>query len=74
MKRLIVSGVYSNDLTNQNPDQAHAVLTEKANGNYASVYERSNNKKGAARSSVCGSFTGGGRECAGYQRSANGDA
>jgi hypothetical protein len=29
-----VSGVYSNDLTNQYPERAHAVLTEKSNGNY----------------------------------------
>ena len=29
-----VSGVYSNDLTNQYPERAHAVLTETSNGNY----------------------------------------
>lgn len=59
-----VSGVYSNDLTNQNPDRAHAVLTEKANGNYlVSVRAPLNNKKGAA--ALCMQFpTGGGREAA----------
>ena len=29
-----VSGVYSNDLANGDPDRAHAVLTAKANGCY----------------------------------------
>lgn len=59
-----VSGVYSNDLTNQNPDRAHAVLTEKANGNYlVSVRAPLSNKKGAA--ALCMQFpTGGGREAA----------
>lgn len=59
-----VSGVYSNDLTNQNPGRAHAVLTEKANGNYlVSVRAPLNNKKGAA--ALCMQFpTGGGREAA----------
>ena len=59
-----VSGVYSNDLTNQNPDRAHAVLTEKANGNYlVSVRAPLNNKQGAA--ALCMQFpTGGGREAA----------
>ncbi len=59
-----VSGVYSNDLTNQNPDRAHAVLTEKANGNYlVSVRAPLNKKAGAA--ALCMQFpTGGGREAA----------
>ena len=59
-----VSGVYSNDLTNQNPNRAHAVLTEKANGNYlVSVRAPLSNKKGAA--ALCMQFpTGGGREAA----------
>src|SRR3546814_8019217 len=43
-----VSGVYSNDLTNQHPDRAHAVLTEKANGHYLiSVRAPLNRTKGA---------------------------
>ncbi len=59
-----VSGVYSNDLTNQNPDRAHAVLTAKANGNYlVSVRAPLHNKQGAA--ALCMQFpTGGGREAA----------
>ena len=59
-----VSGVYSNDLTNQNPDRAHAVLTAKANGNYlVSVRAPLNNKQGAA--ALCMQFpSGGGREAA----------
>lgn len=59
-----VSGVYSNDLTNQNPDRGHAVLTAKANGNYlVSVRAPLNNKQGAA--TLCRQFpTGGGREAA----------
>ena len=59
-----VSGVYSNDLTNQHQDRAHAVLTLKANGNYlVSVRAPLNNKQGAA--ALCRQFaTGGGREAA----------
>jgi hypothetical protein len=59
-----VSGVYSNDLTNQNPDRAHAVLTAKSNGHYlVSVRAPLNNKQGA--SALCRQFpTGGGREAA----------
>jgi len=59
-----VSGVYSNDLTNQHPDRAHAVLTAKSNGNYlVSVRAPLNNKQGA--SALCRQFpTGGGREAA----------
>lgn len=59
-----VSGVYSNDLTNQYPDRAHAVLTAKANGHYlVSVRAPLNNKQGA--STLCRQFpTGGGREAA----------
>ncbi|MCK9505176.1 MAG: DHH family phosphoesterase [Porticoccaceae bacterium] len=59
-----VSGVYSNDLTNQFPERAHAVLTEKASGNFlVSVRAPLTNKQGAAR--LCKQFpTGGGREAA----------
>jgi hypothetical protein len=59
-----VSGVYSNNLANENPHRAHAVLTEKANGNYlVSVRAPLNNKRGAA--ALCMQFpTGGGREAA----------
>ena len=59
-----VSGVYSNDLANNFPHRAHAVLTAKADGNYlVSVRAPLSNKKGAA--DICGQFaTGGGREAA----------
>jgi hypothetical protein len=56
-----VSGVYSNDLATANPGRAHAVLTEKDNGNYLiSVRAPMSNKRGAAE--LCMQFpTGGGR-------------
>lgn len=59
-----VSGVYSNDLANASPDRAHAVLTEKANGNYlVSVRAPLNNKTGADE--LCRQFpSGGGRQAA----------
>ena len=59
-----VSGVYSNDLTNQFPDRAHAVLTEKADGSYlVSVRAPLNRKKGA--DVLCRRYaTGGGRAAA----------
>ncbi|MDC3332773.1 DHH family phosphoesterase [bacterium] len=59
-----VSGVYSNDLANQTPSRAHAVLTEKANGNYLiSVRAPLDNKTGADE--LCRQFpTGGGRSAA----------
>ncbi|HET8710064.1 MAG TPA: DHH family phosphoesterase [Spongiibacteraceae bacterium] len=59
-----VSGVYSNDLTNQFPARAHAVLTEKSNGNYLiSVRAPLSNKTGADE--LCRRFpTGGGRAAA----------
>lgn len=59
-----VSGVYSNDLANADPERAHAVLTHKANGNYlVSVRAPLNNKTGADE--LCMKFpTGGGRKAA----------
>ncbi len=59
-----VSGVYSNDLTNLFPKRAHAVLTEKSNGNYlVSVRSPLSNKTGA--DTLCRGFaTGGGRAAA----------
>jgi len=59
-----VSGVYSNDLANGNPQRGHAVLTEKANGNFlVSVRAPLNNKTGADE--LCMRFpTGGGRKAA----------
>lgn len=57
-----ISGVYGNWLANQNPDSAHAVLTENADGTYTvSLRAPLNNKQGAV--AVCGQFpTGGGRD------------
>jgi hypothetical protein len=59
-----VSGVFSNDLATENPHRAHAVVTEKANGNYlVSVRAPLSNKRGAAE--LCMKFaTGGGRAAA----------
>ncbi len=59
-----VSGIYSNDLANGSPGRGHAVLTEKANGNYlVSVRAPLNNKTGADE--LCMRFpTGGGRQAA----------
>ncbi|MDW3144261.1 DHH family phosphoesterase, partial [Vibrio sp. 2094] len=59
-----ISGVYGNWLANKNPDSAHAVLTENADGTYTvSLRAPLNNKQGAV--AVCGQFpTGGGREAA----------
>jgi single-stranded DNA-specific DHH superfamily exonuclease len=59
-----VSGVYGNDLANQYPARAHAVLTVKANGNYLiSIRAPLENKTGADE--FCRRFpTGGGRAAA----------
>ena len=59
-----VSGVYSNDLANSDPERAHAVLTEKVTGDYdVSVRAPLNNKTGADE--LCMQFpTGGGRKAA----------
>ena len=59
-----VSGVYSNDLANSDPDRAHAVITEKVSGDYVvSVRAPLNNKTGADE--LCMQFaTGGGRKAA----------
>jgi hypothetical protein len=59
-----ISGVYGNDLANQSPDKAHAILTINNNGNFTvSVRAPLNNKQGADE--VCSQFsTGGGRAAA----------
>lgn len=59
-----VSGVYSNQLTNDAPDRAHAVLSAKADGGYvASVRAPLNRRSGADE--LCRQFpTGGGRAAA----------
>ncbi|PIP79162.1 MAG: acetyltransferase [Gammaproteobacteria bacterium CG22_combo_CG10-13_8_21_14_all_40_8] len=59
-----VSGVYSNNLANNFPDRAHAVLTEKFNNHYlVSVRAPLNNKQGADEL-VSKFATGGGRKAA----------
>jgi hypothetical protein len=59
-----VSGVLGNDLANQAPNKAHAVLTYNIKGSYTvSVRAPLNNKQGAV--DVCSQFaTGGGRAAA----------
>jgi len=59
-----VSGVFGNDLANQYPDRAHAVLTLTPDNDYqVSVRAPLNNKTGADE--LCASFpTGGGRKAA----------
>lgn len=59
-----VSGVYANDLAQQNPNRAHAMLTELDDGGYlVSVRAPMSNKTGA--DDLCRQFpTGGGRKAA----------
>ena len=59
-----VSGVYGNALANSSPDRAHAVVTQKSDGNYlVSVRAPLNNKTGADE--ICRQFpSGGGRKAA----------
>ncbi|MCH2205163.1 MAG: hypothetical protein MK132_04735 [Lentisphaerales bacterium] len=59
-----VSGVYSNQLALDNPSRAHAVLTEKPNGNFlVSIRAPKDNPQGA--SDIASQFpTGGGRAAA----------
>lgn len=60
-----ISGVFGNELANQSPDLAHAVLTLNASGQDYTVSVRAplNNRVGADE--ICSSFpTGGGRKAA----------
>ena len=59
-----VSGVFANQLATENPSRAHAMLTDKASGNYlVSVRAPLNRKEGADQ--LCLQFaTGGGRKAA----------
>lgn len=61
---LRVRGVFGNNLAIENPDRAHAVVTEKEDGNYlVSVRAPLSNKQGAA--DLCRQFpSGGGRQAA----------
>jgi len=56
-----VSGVFGNELANQSPDKAHAVMTLNADNTYTvSIRAPLNNKQGADE--ICSQFpTGGGR-------------
>ncbi len=59
-----VSGVWGNDLANQSKDQAHAVLTELAEGGYL-VSVRAPKNRAAGADELCMKFeTGGGRKAA----------
>jgi hypothetical protein len=59
-----ISGVYANELAQQNPDRAHALLSELEGGSYlVSVRAPINNRTGADE--LCRQFeTGGGRKAA----------
>lgn len=58
-----VSGVYANQLAQQNPDRAHALLSQIDGGYLVSVRAPMNNKTGA--DDLCRQFeTGGGRKAA----------
>lgn len=59
-----ISGVYANELAQQNPDRAHALLSELDDGTYlVSVRAPLNNRTGADE--LCRQFeTGGGRKAA----------
>jgi single-stranded DNA-specific DHH superfamily exonuclease len=59
-----VSGVYANQLARENPDRAHALLTEKADGGYL-VSVRSPVSTGIGADDLCRQFpSGGGRKAA----------
>lgn len=59
-----VSGVYGNTLANEQPDSAHAVLTEKKQGNYLVSVRAPLNRKSGADALVSQFPTGGGRKAA----------
>lgn len=59
-----VSGVFSNALTNQSPDRAHAVLTEKENGHYVVSLRAPLNRRTGADEVASQFPTGGGRKAA----------
>lgn len=58
------SGVFSNELANESPDRAHAVITERDDGTYL-VSVRAPLERRTGASELCRRFpTGGGREAA----------
>ena len=59
-----VSGVYANELTNKEPDKAHAILTEQVDGNYLVSIRAPLNRKYGADTVASQFLTGGGRKAA----------
>ena len=59
-----VSGVFSNDLANNNPDRAHAILTENNDGSFLVSVRAPLNRKFGADELVSQFPTGGGRKAA----------
>lgn len=59
-----VSGVFGNDLANKFPDRAHAIVTEKSNGNYLVSIRAPLNRKNGADLLASQFPTGGGRKAA----------
>ncbi|WP_028023175.1 DHH family phosphoesterase [Enterovibrio calviensis] len=59
-----ISGVYSNDLANSDPDVANAVITAKADGNYLVSIRAPLNKRMGADELAAAFPTGGGRKAA----------
>lgn len=57
-----VSGVYSNQLSNENPDRAHLILTQKQDGNYLVSIRAPLNKLAGADEVAAQFKTGGGRK------------
>ena len=57
-----VSGVFGNDLANQQPDKAHAVITEKEGGDFLVSVRAPLNRKHGADELVSQFPTGGGRK------------
>lgn len=59
-----VSGVFGNELANQYPDRAHAVVTENSDGDYLVSVRAPLNRKSGADELVSKFPTGGGRKAA----------
>jgi hypothetical protein len=59
-----VSGVFGNALANRHPDKAHAILTNKVDGNYLVSVRAPLNRKSGADELVSKFLTGGGRKAA----------
>lgn len=59
-----VSGVFGNELANQYPDRAHAVITEKQTGDFLVSVRAPLSRKEGAGELVSQFLTGGGRKAA----------